>query len=151
MKKSKVIALLFVFITLLVSCEKNGNILPENSLSVQNVKNSECRPDVKSSDDEETLRLVAKGDVLYIERVGVQNCSFKLEVNVSNEGNTIYVKELNASPISASCFCCFDFSYEIKGMEPGKYVICISGRREFKPLAFTYSTTLNKTYKLEVD
>lgn len=136
-----ILSLSFIFIFSSCLTQEPDLTLENNSLTSSIISQSSCLP---VSDDSPELVLSANGNTLYVRRVDVQNCSFELALQVSNEGNTIHITEKNVSnkPLD-NCNCNYQYSYQISGMLHGQYVLCIEGR---DPVSFKFDNSLNKTF-----
>ena len=58
-------------------------------------------------------------------RKGEFNCGAKIQLSVSNEGNTITLKEENLTGVAYCGTCPMECICEIVGMKEGEYVISI--------------------------
>lgn len=77
----------------------------------------------------------------------------QIELEISNEGNTITIKEENKGG-AAFCTCPAEYNGEIAGMKDGEYTICIYPPDEsddwyYKPFVFTFKE--GATIKMELE
>lgn len=145
---------------LFIACEKGDKPLKPNSLTVSNTEFTGCveiEDLTKAGQDgwwvPHTIVLEAQGDVLKILRQSRFNCGAKLDITVTNEGNTITIQEKNVG-LSAMCDCPGEYQSEIKGMKDGIYTICVFPFKSyygyFKPFVFEFKEGVKQTVELDL-
>ena len=145
-------------VVLFCACDKSDRPLEHNSLSVENQSFTGCIDSEELTKAGKTIVqsamiLEVEDNILKIIRQGEFSCGAKMEVKVTNEGNTITLEEVNKGP-SAFCSCPGEYKAEIKGMKDGVYTICVEpedmGNWTYKPFVFTFEEGVKKTVKFEL-
>lgn len=134
-----------IAMVLFIACDKSDEQLKNNSLSIAEFSFSGCIDEgdlTKSGSYSHRITLEAKGNVLSILKQNRFACGAKIELEISNEGNTITIKEVNKGG-AAYCSCPAEYNGEISGMKDGEYIICIYPPAEsdnwyYKPFVFTF-------------
>lgn len=75
----------------------------------------------------EQIRVVAAADSILVQHTDAErNCCTELVVTFNIEGSTVNFFEAEVgSP--CRCLCCYDSAYEMHGLAPGRYDVCIWG------------------------
>lgn len=141
---------------LFIACDKGENPLTNNSLSVVVHAFSGCIDEedlTKAGSYTHRIRLEAKGNVLHILKQNRFSCGAMIELEISNEGNTITIKEVNKGG-AAYCTCPGEYKSEINGMKEGVYTICLYPPDEadnwyYKPFVFTFKEGAKVEMELE--
>ncbi len=153
----KIIFVLFAIVAF-SACDKSDSPLEYNSLSVENQSFTGCIQPEELTKSElamvtSAIILEVEGNMLRIIRQGEFSCGAKMEVKVTNEGNTITLEEVNKGQ-SAFCSCPGEYKADIKGMKDGVYTICVvpedMGNWTYKPFIFTFEEGVKTTVELEL-
>ena len=154
----KKIIILLAAVVLFSACDKSDRPLDLNSLTVSNHVFSGCvdaedLTKVGQSDFySHIIILEANGDVLKVLKQSRFVCGAYIELEISNEGNTITLREVNKGA-SAFCTCPGEYKSEIKGMKEGEYTICVfpadTDEWYYKPFTFTFKEGIKQRIELE--
>ena len=153
----KQIIILLAVVVLFCACDKSDRPLEYNSLSVENQLFTGCVEPEQLTKAGHTIVpsvmiLEVEDNILEIIRQGEFSCGAKMEVKVSNEGNTITLEEENKGA-SAFCSCPGEYKAEIKGMKEGEYTICVfpadTDEWYYKPFTCTFKEGIKQRIELE--
>ena len=155
----KKILVFIMSIVCFTACDKSDGQLKNNSLSIVEHSFSGCINEedwtkaAGSSYTTHRIILEAKGNVLHILKQNRFACGAKIELEISNEGNTITIHEVNKGG-AAYCTCPAEYTSEITGMKEGVYTICIYPPAEsdnwyYQPFVFTFKDGVKETIDLE--
>ncbi len=143
-------------VVLFCACDKSDEQLEHNSLSIaMQSEASGCLDKSKTKSVANpianVITLEARGNTLMVYRKGEFNCGAKIQLSVSNEGNTITLKEENLTGIAYCGTCPMECICEIVGMKEGEYVISIQhyySKEFYDPIVFSFKEGAEKTVDL---
>ncbi len=129
MKKTLFLILAYSLIIILTpSCEKDDNSSENTNFSGELIKHSKCKergPISVREDTADTLSCVKylfDNNKLKLKHInaGFNCCPDSLYVNASLNGDTIVIKEFEASN-NCKCECLYDLNIELTGLDTKKY------------------------------
>ncbi len=131
MKRTLLLILVYALLVMLTpGCEKDDNPSENTELSGEVIKHTKCKDTEPISIREETpdtlscVKYSFDNDKLMLKHInaGFNCCPDSLYVNTSLNGDTIIIKEFEAS-MGCKCDCLYDLDIELTGLEAKKYHI----------------------------
>lgn len=136
-KKTKKTVLLLLAISLCatvfsISCKKDSVTQTSDGLSVSSISFTPCHGSYdKGYYNPDSVAVRCDGKTLFVTHfnLGV-NCGWRdIDVRCRLSNDSVYIEELEVTPLQANCFCETDNSFQINGLAPGTYTLVFKQSR----------------------